>query len=220
MLAATVDSLPAGRAWCYEPKWDGWRAVAFRQADRVVLHSRSGKPLGGYFPEITRPVREHLPAGVVLDGELIVWRPGRERTSFADLQRRVTAGRRVVRMAREHPAHYVIFDVLADSDGPMLHMRLDERRRRLEALLVDGPPQLALCPQTTDLEVAREWLSSWTAAGVEGVVAKRLDSRYEPGRRGWRKLRSGQPSGAAGLGTARSARPPSSPAMSWKISGC
>src|SRR5690606_23946685 len=151
--------------------------------------SRAGKPLGGYFPEITRAVRRHFAPGVVLDGELVVWQPGRRRTSFVALQRRVTAGRRVLQAAREHPTHYVIFDLLADSDGPLLHAPLARRRHRLELLLLDAPGQLVLCPQTTDPHVARDWLEGWSAAGIEGVVAKRLDGRYQPGRRGWRKLR-------------------------------
>jgi ATP-dependent DNA ligase len=190
MLAANVDALPTGPEWCYEPKWDGWRAVAHRQTDRVLLQSRSGRPLGAYFPEITRAVSRQVPAGVVLDGELIIYQPDRERTSFAALQRRVTAGARVVRMARETPAHYVIFDVLADIAGPVLHLPLADRRSRLRALLEGAPPQLVPCPQTTDLTVAEEWMRTLTALGVEGVVAKRLDGRYQPGRRVWRKLRA------------------------------
>lgn len=189
MLATPVDTLPEGPGWAYEPKWDGWRAIAFCRAQGVHLQSRSARPLSNYFPDVTRVVRATVPAGVVLDGELIVWE--RERTNFALLQRRVTAGSHVLRMARDHPAHYVVFDLLRDVDGrELLEVPLSERRARLTDLLANAPAQLPLSPQTTDLAEAQEWLSTWTAAGIEGVMAKRLGSRYEPGRRGWRKLRA------------------------------
>lgn len=191
MLAAPVDRLPTGPGWCYEPKWDGWRGLAFRQGnDRVQLQSRSGKPLAGYFPEVTRLVRGQVPAGAVLDGELIIWDPVRERTSFASLQRRITAGARVLRLARETPAQYVVFDVLATADGVLTDRPLLERRAVLEALLDGAPPALVLCPQTSDADEAWEWVAAWARAGVEGLVAKRLDGRYETGRRTWRKLRT------------------------------
>ncbi|GLH98834.1 hypothetical protein Pa4123_41090 [Phytohabitans aurantiacus] len=124
-----------------------------------------------------------------MDGELIIWDQARGRTSFADLQRRVTAGPRLVRLVREHPANYVLFDLLADPNGVLLGRPLAERRGRLERLLENAPPGLQLCPQTHDLSEAHEWMRTWPAAGVEGVVAKRLNSRYEPGRRRWCKLR-------------------------------
>src|SRR5688572_30493260 len=109
MLASTVDTLPRG-PYGYEPKWDGWRALLFRTGDGVYLQSRTGKPLAGYFPEITRLARAHLPPGLVLDGELVIWEPGRDRTSFALLQRRIAAS--PVREAHRSPAHLVAFDLL------------------------------------------------------------------------------------------------------------
>nr|WP_279635743.1 ATP-dependent DNA ligase [Micromonospora inaquosa] len=136
-----------------------------------------------------RAVRR-LPPGVVLDGELIVWERG--RTNFALLQRRLTAGRTLLRLAHDYPAHYVLFDLLADTGGEVaLGLPLSERRARLERLLVDAPTQLTLTPQTTDTQQVSEWLVNWTvAAGIEGVVSKRLTGRYEPGRRGWWKYRT------------------------------
>jgi ATP-dependent DNA ligase len=125
-----------------------------------------------------------------LDGELIVWDADRGRTSFAGLQRRVTAGPRVVRMAREHPAHFIAFDVLSEAGVILMERPFAERRARLEALLTGAPPALQVCPQTADLAVAQEWIDAWQLAGVEGLVAKRLDGRYQPGRRAWRKLRA------------------------------
>nr|WP_280175129.1 ATP-dependent DNA ligase [Micromonospora cremea] len=163
--------------------------LAFRESDGVYLQSRAGRNLTTYFPDITRVIREAIPAGVVLDGELIVFERG--RTNFAQLQRRITAGRGLLRLARECPAHYVLFDLLADAGGEViLDLPLSERRARLEQLLVDAPTQLTLTPQTTDMQQVSDWLVNWTvAAGIEGVVTKRLGSRYELGRRGWWKFR-------------------------------
>ncbi|MGR6318917.1 ATP-dependent DNA ligase [Micromonospora soli] len=190
MLAAPVDVVPEGPGLVHEPKWDGWRAIAFRETDGVYLQSRAGRNLTTYFPDITRAIRAAIPPGVVLDGELIVWERG--RTNFAQLQRRVTAGRALLRLARECPAHYVLFDLLSDVGGMViLDLPLSERRARLEQLLADAPAQLTLTPQTADMRQVSDWLVNWTvAAGIEGVVSKRLGGRYEPGRRGWSKFRT------------------------------
>ncbi|MEU8265445.1 ATP-dependent DNA ligase [Micromonospora sp. NPDC048999] len=190
MLAAPVDVVPEGLGLVHEPKWDGWRCIAFRDTDGAFLQSRAGRNLTTYFPDIVRAVRAAVPAGVVLDGELIVWDRG--RTNFAQLQRRVTAGRDLLRLARERPAHYVLFDLLADADGQVvLDLPLAQRRARLERLLIDAPAQLTVTPQTADMRQVADWLLHWTvAAGIEGVVSKRLDGRYAPGRRGWSKFRT------------------------------
>ncbi len=189
MLATPVDAVPEGADLIHEPKWDGWRCIAFHEDDRVYLQSRAGRNLTTYFPDITRAVRT-LPPGVVLDGELIVWERG--RTNFALLQRRVTGGRGLLRMVNDHPAHYVLFDLLAAADGrPVLDLPLSDRRAQLERLLGGAPAQLTLTPQTTDMGQVSDWLTEWTVAtGIEGVVTKRLGSRYQPGRRsGWWKFR-------------------------------
>ncbi|MFE9207475.1 ATP-dependent DNA ligase [Micromonospora sp. NPDC007230] len=190
MLAAPVDVVPEGRDLVHEPKWDGWRCIAFRETGGVYLQSRAGRNLTTYFPDITRAIRAAIPPGAVLDGELIVWERG--RTNFAQLQRRVTAGRDLPRLARECPAHYVLFDLLADADGQtIIDLPLSQRRARLERLLVDAPAQLTVTPQTADMRQVADWLLHWTvAAGIEGVVSKRLNGRYEPGRRGWSKFRT------------------------------
>ncbi|MFG3702205.1 ATP-dependent DNA ligase [Micromonospora sp. NPDC047620] len=190
MLAAPVDVVPEGPGLVHEPKWDGWRCIAFREADDVYLQSRAGRNLTTYFPDITRTLRASMPPGVVLDGELVVWERG--RTNFAQLQRRVTAGRGVLRLAHDCPAHYVLFDLLADVDGRViLDLPLSQRRARLEVLLADVPTQLTLTPQTADMRQVGDWLMHWTvAAGIEGVVSKRLAGRYQPGRRGWSKYRT------------------------------
>jgi ATP-dependent DNA ligase len=195
MLAATVQQLPGADAYHggtrYEPKFDGWRALAFTDRDGVYLQSRSGKPLGDYFPDVTRLLHDHLPPGVVLDGELVGWDPESGRTSFSLLQRRVTAGRHISVEAAAHPTHLVVFDLLQDPDGrALLDRPLERRRTRLQRLLADAPPQVPLCPHTADMEQACGWLDSWTAAGVEGLVIKGANSRYQPGRRGWAKLKA------------------------------
>ncbi|WP_121401448.1 ATP-dependent DNA ligase [Micromonospora sp. M71_S20] len=188
MLAVSVDAVPKGPDLVYEPKWDGWRAIAFREADGVYLQSRAGRNLTPYFPDITRAVRA-LPPGVVLDGELVVWERG--RTNFALLQRRVTAGRGVLQLAARHPAYYVLFDLLADAGGQLLlDTPLVERRAELACLLAGAPAQLTLTPQTDDMAEVGQWLTTWTAAGIEGVVIKRRGGRYMPGRRGWGKFRT------------------------------
>ncbi|MDG4825599.1 ATP-dependent DNA ligase [Asanoa sp. WMMD1127] len=189
MVATSVPELPVGPGWAYEPKWDGWRQVAWVRDGRVQLQTRNGHPIGLQFPDITRALRETVPAGTVLDGELVVWDEDRERSSFALLQRRAAAGRHALRLAHRYPAHFVVFDLLATPEQSLLPAPLAERRQHLERLLADVPNQLVLCPHTTSPAVAREWIDTWTSTGIEGVVAKRRDQRYRAGRGGWRKLR-------------------------------
>lgn len=189
MLAKPVDAVPEGPGLVQQPKWDGWRCIAFRETDGVYLQSRAGRNLTTYFPDITRAIRT-LPPGVVLDGELIVWQRG--RTNFTLLQRRVTAGRGLLSLVRECPAHYVLFDLLADAGGEVVVDRpLSERRARLEQLLVGAPAQVTVTPETTDMRQVADWLLHWTvAAGIEGVVTKRAAGTYEMGKRGWWKFRT------------------------------
>ena len=194
MLAGPVDALPAPDAChggcAYEPKFHGFRCLVFRHGRGVYLQSRAGCPLAGYLPDIARICRDALPAGVVVDGELVVWAPEHGRTSFALLQRRVSAGRRVVQFAMQHPAHLVLFDVLQAGRKPLLDAPLADRRARLAALLATAPDQLTLCPQTVECDQAADWFTALTVAGVEGLVIKGLAASYQPGRRGWSKYRS------------------------------
>jgi ATP-dependent DNA ligase len=194
MLAKSVPILPepVGRQDLrLEPKFDGFRVIAFRRPDEVVLQSRAGRRLTRYFPDIARVLHTALPGQPVVDGELVVWDPIRNRTDFALLQQRITAGHRLPQLVRDRPASFVIFDVLQDADGVELMSRpLRERRERLAALLVDVPPALTLCPQTTSTTEALEWMQTLTHAGIEGVVAKDAAGRYVPGRRGWLKYKT------------------------------
>ncbi|MFS8478525.1 MAG: hypothetical protein FWJ93_06070 [Micromonosporaceae bacterium] len=194
MHAAPVRRLPepdsCAGGCVYEPKWDGWRALVFVEEDRVYLQSRSGRPLAAYFPDISRLARNALPAGTVVDGELIIWEAQRAATSFALLQRRVSAGRHLPREVAAHPAHLVVFDLLHTPAGPLLSAPLAQRAARLTSLLADAPPQLTRCPQTVDPQIATDWMRDWADAGVEGLVIKGLAGTYQPGRRGWAKLRT------------------------------
>lgn len=193
MLARNVTALPAAGSCsggcAYEPKWDGYRCVLFRHADgKVEMQSRAGTAMAAKFPEIARLARDHLPAETVVDGELIIW--DRQRLSFALLQRRFAASpRKVLDWVAEFPAHLVLFDVLHSPAGDVMAWPLRDRRALLEELLAGGPTQLPISPQTTSEELARDWLTTWPAAGVEGLVIKGLDEPYRDGRRGWLKLR-------------------------------
>ncbi len=194
MLARPVpDFPPAGRSGdlLLEAKFDGFRTIAFCLPDRVHLQSRSGRDLTAYFPDVARLLRRTLPINTVLDGELVVWEPDRHRTSFAQLQRRLIAGAAVRQLAAEHPATLVAFDLLQSPNGDNLMPEpLTRRRVGLAQLLVNVPSTLTLCPQTTDRAEASEWVTAWTAAGVEGLIAKNPRGRYTPGRRGWLKIKT------------------------------
>ena len=197
MLTRAVTVLPEPSACeggcAYEPKWDGWRVLLFRDEDGgVTLQSRQGRDLTRYFPEVVRLARGSLPPSTVVDGELIVWAPDRRRMSFALLQRRLNAGaRRVLNLAVQHPAHLAAFDLLhSPTLGDIRARPLRERREHLARLLTDAPPQLTLSQQTTDPAQARAWMIAWAPLGIEGIVIKALGDPYRPGQRGWLKLRS------------------------------
>ena len=185
MEARLVTAIPRGPAWQYEPKWDGFRCLAFRDGDRVELQSKSGQPLARYFPEVVATLQSLKARRFVLDGELVI--PKGSGLSFDDLLQRIhPAASRVERLSRESPAVLVVFDLLVDADGRRLTDRpLRERRRGLEAFektylaRVGG---LALSPATTDVATASAWLSG-AGGAVDGVIAKRLDLAYRSGDR-------------------------------------
>jgi ATP-dependent DNA ligase len=187
----TSVELPVGKPgeWHYEPKFDGFRCVAFRRAQRVRLQSRQQRGLTRYFPEIASAVGA-LDVDVVVDGELVLWLRG--RLDFAALQQRIhPAESRAQALARLMPASYVIFDVL-DVAGQDLRLRpYVERRARLEDLLGRQLPLgLVLMPVSDDPAVAQQWLINHSAAGIEGVVAKRSHQSYRPGKTKWYKIRT------------------------------
>ncbi|MFD9356851.1 ATP-dependent DNA ligase [Streptomyces sp. NPDC060031] len=206
-LAAPVRSLPRAPGLAYEPKFDGHRLVVLRTAEDVVLQARSGRIVTSAFPDLAAAARQ-LPAGTVLDGEVVVWHAG--RTDFTLVQRRAaaaTAARAAV-LAQTLPASYAAFDVL-ELGGLDLRARPYERRRALlvDLLLPLGPP-LQPVPMTTDPELAATWYETLPASGIEGLVVKRLDQAYPAGRRAWQKLRHTNVRDAAVVGYTGTPRRP------------
>jgi ATP-dependent DNA ligase len=191
MIAVNADHLPEapGGGWSYEAKFDGFRCLAHRRAERVALQSRQQRPLTRYFPEIVTAL-EQLDTAVVLDGELVLWREG--RLDFAALQQRVhPADARARQLSLARPASFVVFDLLALDHRDVRPLPYRARRALLEDLLGRQLPHgLVLMPATTDPAVARAWLTQHSAAGIEGVVAKRRDQPYRAGGRTWRKIRT------------------------------
>ncbi|WP_234444190.1 MULTISPECIES: ATP-dependent DNA ligase [Streptomyces] len=206
MLAAPVETLPRGDV-AYEIKWDGYRCLLGTDGGLPVLRSRRGTDLAPAFADLAEAAVRDLPAGVLLDGEIVIWHDG--RLDFGRLQRRL--GRGPAAVAREiaaTPAHYVVFDLLHEGGEDLLALPYRERRRRLEALCAGLAPPWTLCPMTRDRADAEEWMRRLAPAGVEGIVAKRLGRRYEPGRRGWSKVRSRETTEAVvGAVTGTRARP-------------
>lgn len=189
MEARSVDELPRDSGWQFEPKWDGFRCIAVRQGDAVALFAKSGKPLGRYFPDMVT-LLEALPAGdFVLDGELTI--PVDGRLSFDALQMRLhPAASRVQKLAAEHPAVYVLFDLLlAPGNQPLAALPLSERRRELERFFASiERPGLQLSPVTTERKQAEAWLAG-AGGDLDGVIAKRLDAPYAAGERQMLKIK-------------------------------
>ena len=189
MLAKAHDGLPPGEEgdWWFEPKWDGFRVVVFRDGDEVELASRNGKPLTRYFPEVVDPLRAALPDRAVVDGEIVV--PTADGLDFDLLGQRIhPAASRVERLAGETPAEVVAFDLLAHGDDDLTAAPLHERRGALEAAITPGD-QVHLNPGTFDRDTAQDWFVRFEGAGLDGVIAKPAESTYAPGERGWIKVK-------------------------------
>ena len=188
MLAKNAAVLPEGPGWMFEPKWDGFRCLAFRDGDEVELWSRHGRSFDRYFPELPDPLRAQLPSQVVVDGELVV--PSDEGLSFDLLQQRIHPAESRVRMLAETtPARYLAFDVLAVGHDDLREVPFAERRARLEQLLREAEPPLHLTPVTSDHATASDWFKRFEGAGVDGVIAKRADDVYTEGVRSQLKLK-------------------------------
>jgi ATP-dependent DNA ligase len=190
MLAKPTPELPVGDGWRYEPKWDGFRALVFRDGPELYLQSRDLKPLDRYFPELIEPLREvgGAAARFVLDGEIVIARDG--WLDFEALLLRIhPAASRVAMLARETPSSFVAFDCLATDRADLREAPLDDRRTALEAVMTDAPESVLLTPATRDPAVAREWFDVFEGAGLDGVVAKRHDLRYLPGKREMAKIK-------------------------------
>ncbi len=188
MLAKASPGLPDGEGWLYEPKWDGFRALLFRDGDETYLQSRDLKPLDRYFPELAAPLRAQLPERCVLDGEVVIARAG--ALDFEALLLRIhPAESRVRLLAAETPASYVAWDVLALDDDDLRGVPQGERRARLEVVLGGAVPPIHLTPATIDRALAADWFDRFEGAGLDGVVAKRLDGTYQPGKRAMTKIK-------------------------------
>ncbi|HYN91601.1 MAG TPA: ATP-dependent DNA ligase, partial [Thermoleophilaceae bacterium] len=174
-LARSAKELPEGEGWRYEPKWDGFRTIVFRDGDEVRLQSRNGKPMNRYFPEVVEQVLELPHDRLVLDGEMIVVVDGVQEFDLLS-QRIHPAASRVERLRQETPAALVAFDLLAEGDETQLALPYDERRERLAAVVAD-PVQLT--PMTADRDAAGQWLTGQS----EGVIAKEGGAPYRPGER-------------------------------------
>ena len=190
MLAKSVPELPEaepGRYW-FEPKWDGFRCLVFRDGDEIELGSRNDRPLTRYFPEILAPLLAALPPRCVVDGELVV--AGAEGLDFDALQQRIhPAKSRVDRLAAETPVSFVAFDLVALGDEALLDTPLNERRRLLEAHLGGSAAPVHLTPGTFDRAVASDWFSRFEGAGLDGVMAKVADGTYQPNKRAQLKVK-------------------------------
>jgi len=188
MLAKAVETIPTGEGWLYEPKWDGFRALVFFDGARLYLQSRDLKPLGRYFPELEDGLPKALPGPLVLDGEIVIVRG--EALDFEALQMRIHPAESRVRMlAATAPASFVAFDVLAVGQQDLRNQPLQRRRQVLETTLANAPPPVYVTPATRDRALAQDWFDRFEGAGLDGVIAKRLDQPYQPGQRSMLKIK-------------------------------
>src|SRR5438874_371750 len=182
MLAKRVGELPAGGTWIFEPKWDGFRSLVFRDGDEILIQSRDEKSLNRYFPELLEPLRSELPARCVVDGEIVLVK--NSELDFEALQLRIhPAASRVRLLSQEIPASIVFFDLLCQGDRDLRGEPFQSRRQELESLLSSAAPPIHLTPATYELKVAQDWFRRFEGAGLDGVMAKPIAGAYEPDKR-------------------------------------
>ena len=182
MLAKRVSDLPTAGEWIFEPKWDGFRALVFRDGNDVLIQSRDEKPLNRYFPELIDPLLKQLPSQCVLDGEVVVAQNG--ALDFDSLQLRIhPAASRIKLLSEQIPSSIVFFDLLAEGKKDLRGQAFEVRRRRLQSLLSKAKPPLHLTPATTEFSVASDWFRRFEGAGLDGVVAKPVTGTYESNKR-------------------------------------
>jgi ATP-dependent DNA ligase len=182
MLSSAADALPRGDGWQFEPKWDGFRTLVFRDGDELLLQSRDEKPMNRYFPELVAPLAAVLPERCVVDGEIVI--VGAAGLDFEALLLRIhPAASRVNLLAAHSPASFVVWDLLALGDEDLREAPLELRRKRLEEVLAGAGRPLHLSPATRDRAVAEDWFHRFEGAGLDGVMAKRLDEPYRAGQR-------------------------------------
>jgi ATP-dependent DNA ligase len=182
MLCKPAAELPPAGDVLYEPKWDGFRCIAYRDGDEVELGSRNTKPLTRYFPELVEALKANLPERCVVDGEIVV--VGKSGLDFDLLQLRIhPAASRIAMLSEEHPSSFVAFDLLALGDDDLRAEPFRERRRRLEEALVGASPPVHVTPATDDRAVATDWFTRFEGAGLDGVIAKRVEGTYQADKR-------------------------------------
>ncbi len=182
MLSKRIAEIPAAGAWIFEPKWDGFRALVFRDGDEILIQSRDEKSLNRYFPELLEPLRAQLPARCVLDGEIVVANNG--ELDFDALQLRIhPAASRVRLLSQQTPASIVFFDLLCEGERDLRSEGFQSRRRELESVLSSAAAPIHLTPATCESSVASDWFGRFEGAGLDGVMAKPISGAYEPGKR-------------------------------------
>jgi ATP-dependent DNA ligase len=188
MLAKAVSDIPADQF--YEPKWDGFRSIVFRDGDEVEIGSRNERPMTRYFPEVVSAVRRNLPPRCVVDGEIVIANPDKQGLDFGALQLRLhPAASRVRLLAERTPAAFIAFDLLALDDVDYMDRPFEERRAALEHALATAGPPVHLTPITRDPDRARRWFDLFEGAGLDGLIAKRGDLTYQPGKRVLTKIK-------------------------------
>jgi ATP-dependent DNA ligase len=188
MLAKPVNDIPAGQL--YEPKWDGFRSIIFRDGDEVEIGSRNERPMTRYFPEVVEAVLANFPPRAVIDGEIVVADTARNTLDFEALQQRIhPAASRVTLLADQTPASFVAFDLLAVGDEDLTTTPFERRRARLEEVLAKAKPPVHLTPLTRDLDTARQWFEQFEGAGLDGLIAKKADVHYQPDKRVMSKIK-------------------------------
>ena len=203
MLAKAQTKVPTeAGVWSFEPKWDGFRALVFRDGDDVTVQSRSGKDLGRYFPELVESLRDEIAPRCVLDGEVVVPREigGRIRLDWESLSQRIhPAVSRITKLSEETPAHFIGFDALATGDASLLKEPFRRRRQALQELITEQ--QWCHVTRTTeDPEQGAHWLTTFEGAGLDGVIAKRLDGQYLPGKREMIKVKHARDADCVAIG--------------------
>jgi len=188
MLAKRVGALPDGDDWIFEPKWDGFRALVFRDGGEILIQSRDEKPLNRYFPDLLDPLRAALPLQCVLDGEIVIVK--NDGLDFDALQLRLhPAASRVKLLAEQTPSSFVGFDLLCRGNKDLRGEPFKTRRHELESLMASAPPPIHLTPATTDRKIASDWFRRFEGAGLDGVMAKLSSGIYEPNKRTMLKVK-------------------------------
>jgi ATP-dependent DNA ligase len=188
MLAKRIDAIPTSDLWIFEPKWDGFRALVFRDGDELLIQSRDGKSLNRYFPDLLEPLAAALPKRCVLDGEIVI--AADKGLDFDALQLRIhPAASRVKLLASQTPASIVFFDLLCEGDTDLRDLPFEQRRQKLESLLSSAKPPIHITPTSRHRSIAQDWFRRFEGAGLDGVMAKAINGTYESDKRTMLKIK-------------------------------